>query len=87
MYACQCSTEAVIPLLPQEPPNPAINPNPVPLLHCSTRPPDRYGFSHTFLLAKLSSIVTPNSYFQAMKHKYWQQAMKEELNALQENQT
>eukprot|EP00268_Persea_americana_P022089 TRINITY_DN21988_c0_g1_i1.p1 TRINITY_DN21988_c0_g1~~TRINITY_DN21988_c0_g1_i1.p1 ORF type:complete len:133 (+),score=15.09 TRINITY_DN21988_c0_g1_i1:299-697(+) len=61
-----------------------------PSLRQATRifqPPDRYGFSHTSLLATLSSIAIPNSYPRAVKHECWQQAMKEELDALQDNHT
>eukprot|EP00268_Persea_americana_P009792 TRINITY_DN13924_c0_g1_i10.p2 TRINITY_DN13924_c0_g1~~TRINITY_DN13924_c0_g1_i10.p2 ORF type:complete len:123 (+),score=11.19 TRINITY_DN13924_c0_g1_i10:364-732(+) len=46
-----------------------------------TRPLDRYGFTHTSLLAALSTVTIPNSYLQAMKHDYWKKAMQEELDA------
>lgn len=44
-----------------------------------SRPPDRYGFTYTSLLATLSS--------QVVQHSCWQQAMKEELDALKDNHT
>lgn len=52
-----------------------------------SRPPDYYGFTHTSLLATLSSIRIPNSYAQAVQHECWQQAMQEELDALTINHT
>ena len=61
-----------------EPPDPIPDPDPVPPLRHSNRiscPPDRYGFSHTFLLATLSSVSIPKSYSQAMNHECWQRAM------------
>lgn len=52
-----------------------------------SRPPDRNGFNHTFLLATLSSIASPNSYSQVVKHDCWKKAIQEELAALQSNHT
>lgn len=39
------------------------------------------------LFATRSSIVIPTSYSQAVKEKCWQQAMQEELCALEANET
>ena len=61
------------------------DPDPVPPLRHSnhiSRPPDRYGFSHTSLLATLSSISIPKSYSHGVKHEFWQRAMQDELDAL-----
>ncbi|RWR91574.1 Retrovirus-related Pol polyprotein from transposon TNT 1-94 [Cinnamomum micranthum f. kanehirae] len=52
-----------------------------------SRPPDRYGFSHSSYFATLSSVSIPTSYSQAAKQECWRQAMKEELSALKQNQT
>lgn len=49
---------------------------------CLTHPPDRYLFTHTSLLATLSTIAIPNSYSHATKHYCWKKATKEELDAL-----
>lgn len=35
----------------------------------------------------MSSVTIPTSYSQAMKHDCWKQAMQEELDALQQNDT
>ena len=53
----------------------------------NSRPPDRYGFTHTSLMTTLSSISIPSSYLQAVQHDCWNQAMKEELDALDLNHT
>ena len=50
-------------------------------------PPDRYGFSHTSFTATLDTISVPHSYTQAATQACWQQAMQEEIQALQENHT
>ncbi|XXG61102.1 hypothetical protein AAC387_Pa04g2839 [Persea americana] len=59
-------------------------------LRRSTRisvPPDRYGFSHTSLMATLSSSSIPQSYSQAVQDPCWNKAMQEELDALAQNHT
>ena len=75
---------AALPTLPQ-PPDPIPDPDPMPPLSHSnriSRPPDHYGFSHTSLLATLSSISIPKSYSHGVKHEFWQRAMQDELDAL-----
>ncbi|KAM7530049.1 hypothetical protein LguiB_033459 [Lonicera macranthoides] len=52
-----------------------------------SRPPDRYGFSHTANQAVLDTTTVPRSYSQAATQVCWQQAMKEELQALMDNHT
>lgn len=83
VYQCRSRTDVVVLPPPSAPPDLVLDPNPVPTCLSTriTRPPDRYGFSHTSLLATLSSIVIPNSYSQAVKHEYWQKAMIEELDS------
>lgn len=78
---------------PSPPPLPSLDPpsdpDP-PVLRRSTRvsrPPDWYDSYHTSFSAALSSISVPSSYSQAVKHECWQQAMQEELRALQDNHT
>ena len=54
----------------------------------TSRPPERYGFTHTFFMTTLSSISILSSYLQAVQQDYyWNQAMKEELDALDQNHT
>ena len=48
-----------------------------------SRPPDRFDFTQTSLLATLSSVHIPNHFSQAVHHECWRQAMQEELDALQ----
>jgi hypothetical protein len=52
-----------------------------------SRPPDRYGFSHTSLNTTLSSTSIPTCFSEAVKYECWQKAMDEELRALQDNHT
>ena len=57
-------------------------------LRCSSRPsvaPDRYGFPTLFTF--LDSTPIPTSYSQASKVPYWQDAMTDELVALEANHT
>ena len=80
-------TDAIGPL-PLDP-NLGTDPDP-PVLRRSThtiRPPARYGLFSSSLLASLSTIIIPNTYSQVVKHDFWQQAMNEELNPLQQNKT
>ncbi|XXG51938.1 hypothetical protein AAC387_Pa03g0390 [Persea americana] len=59
-------------------------------LRCSSRNsrlPDWYGFTHTSLMTTLSSISIPSSYLQAVQQNCWNQAIKEELDALDQNHT
>lgn len=60
-----------------DPPTAAVQ-SPIPLRcsTCSSRPPDRYGFTHTSLVATVSSLAIPNSYSQAVKHDCWKKAMR-----------
>ncbi|KAJ6893986.1 hypothetical protein NC652_027915 [Populus alba x Populus x berolinensis] len=67
-----------------------------PLRHSSrvSIPPDRFGFNPSMphipnivLSATLNSIKIPTSYSQAAKESCWQQAMLEELSALDANHT
>ena len=52
------------------------------------QPPKKYDFSEPLsLTATLASIPIPSSYKQAMEHKCWQDGIKTELLALEENQT
>eukprot|EP00268_Persea_americana_P068489 TRINITY_DN9542_c0_g1_i4.p1 TRINITY_DN9542_c0_g1~~TRINITY_DN9542_c0_g1_i4.p1 ORF type:complete len:187 (+),score=27.63 TRINITY_DN9542_c0_g1_i4:68-628(+) len=77
-------------LPPASGPPPALGPSSPPSLRRSTRisiPPDRYGFSHTSLMATLSSSSIPQSYFQAVQDPCWNKAMQDELNALAQNHT
>lgn len=67
---------------------------PEPLVRRSSRvsvPPDRYGFSSgnsvSALTAALSKFDIPTCYSHAVKHDCWQQAMNEEIAALEANQT
>ena len=50
-------------------------------------PPTRYGFTHTSLMATMSSTSIPNSYSQALQHECWNKAMQDELDALVQNLT
>ena len=43
--------------------------------------------SYRYYLSQLSSSIEPQSYAEAIKYDCWKQAMVEELNALQVNQT
>ena len=52
-----------------------------------SRPPNRYGYSHSSFFATLASVNIPTSYSQAVKHECWRKAMSEELEALQTNHT
>ena len=52
-----------------------------------TRPPDRYGFSHTSLHTTLTTVPIPSCYSEAAKHDCWRKAMEEELQALVDNHT
>ena len=64
---------------------PPENDTTMPNLCRSTRisqPPER-----SSLLSSLQSVAIPRSYKQAVVHKCWNAAMKEELKALDENQT
>ena len=61
-----------------------------PLLRRSSRPSrplEQYGFTHTSLMTTLSTVSIPNSYLQAIQHDTWNQAMREELDALAQNHT
>lgn len=73
------------------PPTPELGPDPDPqnILRstCISCPPDHYGFTHSSLLATLSSIFIPDIYTHAVEHKCWRRATQEQLNALQENHT
>ena len=74
---------------PPDPP-PATVSTPTPALRRSSRPsrpPARYGFNHSSLMTTLSSVPLPSSYLQAVKQDCWNQAMKEELDALNWNHT
>lgn len=85
MYACRNQTDDTALQPPQDPPDSSPDLNAVPPFCCSTcpsKPPEQYGFSHTSLLAALSSIVIPNSYSQVVKHECWQHVTKKELDAL-----
>ena len=53
----------------------------------TSRPPARYGFTHSSLMTTLSSISIPSSYLQAVQQDCWNQAMKEELDASDLNHT
>ena len=77
-------------LPPASGPPPAVGPSGLPTLRRSTRisvPPDRYGFSHTSLMATLSSSSIPRSYSQAVQDNCWNQAMHDELATLEQNHT
>ena len=77
-------------LPPASGPPPAVGSSGLPTLRRSSRisvPPDRYGFSHTSLMATLSSSSIPRSYSQAVQDKCWTQAMHDELEALEKNHT
>jgi hypothetical protein len=52
-----------------------------------SQPPDRYGFSHSALQANINTIFVPKSYSEASTQECWQQAMQDELQALQDNHT
>eukprot|EP00268_Persea_americana_P030267 TRINITY_DN29317_c1_g1_i1.p1 TRINITY_DN29317_c1_g1~~TRINITY_DN29317_c1_g1_i1.p1 ORF type:complete len:182 (-),score=14.95 TRINITY_DN29317_c1_g1_i1:1275-1820(-) len=52
-----------------------------------TKPHDRYGFSHTSLMATLSTTYIPHSYSQVVQHECWKQAMQNEFDALAQNHT
>jgi hypothetical protein len=52
-----------------------------------SQPPDRYGFSHSALQANINTIYVPKSYSEASTQECWQQAMQDELQALQDNHT
>ena len=74
VYERRRKTDAATPPPHQEPPGPAPDLDPIPPVRRSARisqPPDRNDFSHTTLLATLSSIAIPYSYSQAMKHECW----------------
>ena len=90
VYEQRRKRDAAAPPPPQKPPDLAPDIDPSLPLHCSiciSQPPDRYGFSHTSLLDTLSSIAISNSYSQAVKHKCRRQAIKKELDALEDNHT
>lgn len=53
----------------------------------ATRPPEWYGFSHKSLHTTLADIPIPTCYSEAVKHECWRNAMKEELQALEDNHT
>ena len=53
----------------------------------TSRPPERYGITHTSLMTTCSSVSIPNSYLQAIQRDSWNLAMKEELDALDHNHT
>ena len=77
-------------LPPVSGPPPAVASSGHPSLRRSTRisvPPDRYGLSHTSLMATLSSYSIPQSYSQAVQDPCWNKAMQEELDALAQNHT
>ena len=52
-----------------------------------SQPPDRYGFSHFALQANVNTIYVSKSYSEASTQECWQQAMQNELQALQDNHT
>ncbi|XP_059306197.1 uncharacterized protein LOC132057585 [Lycium ferocissimum] len=61
---------------------------------CFTSPASPHSFSFTslslpnqLLLKSVSTILEPTSYLQASTHPGWRQAMKDEINALQSNDT
>ena len=74
------------PLLPA-PPLGNDPPQPSPLRHSSRKhvPPDRYGFFAFF--TSLDPISVPTSYSQAYRIPCWQDAMNEELLALESDST
>lgn len=53
----------------------------------ASRPPERYGLTRTSLMTTLSSVFILSSYLQAVQHDSWNQEMKEELDALDQNHT
>ena len=65
---------------PPDPPPPS-GPSGVAPLRRSTHisvPPNRYGFTHTSLMATMTSTTIPNLYSQAVQHKCWNTAMQED---------
>ncbi|KAF3647043.1 hypothetical protein FXO38_18849 [Capsicum annuum] len=76
-----------------QPPPPQNIIDPVRRSSRHTPPPSRYGYStgeygrSYALLTTLNSIVVPNTYMQASGLKCWEDAMNEELAALEENDT
>ncbi|CAL9026065.1 unnamed protein product [Prunus brigantina] len=47
----------------------------------------RYSLAHLVFIAKVSTLVEPNSYEEATPHSHWQEAMQSELQALFDNHT
>ncbi|PHT57683.1 hypothetical protein CQW23_00046 [Capsicum baccatum] len=76
-----------------QPPSPQNIMDPVRRSSRHTPPPSRYGYSageygrSYALLTTLNSIVVPNTYMQASGLKCWEDAMNEELAALEKNDT
>jgi len=72
------------PPLASSPPNGSSG-NPYPLVHYITC--NNFSASHRAFLATITKIVEPRHYQEAVKDPRWRQAMTEEINALEENQT
>lgn len=61
--------------------DPSVNPKPMTI----TCP--QFSDSHINFITKLTAIQEPTTYIQAKEHPQWVQAMEEELNALEQNDT
>ncbi|KAL0422710.1 UNVERIFIED_CONTAM: Copia protein [Sesamum latifolium] len=48
---------------------------------------DKFSQSQKAFLAAITSYDEPKSFFQAIKHEYWKEAMKKEIEALEKNET
>ncbi|KAL0399838.1 UNVERIFIED_CONTAM: Copia protein [Sesamum radiatum] len=48
---------------------------------------DKFSHSQKAFLAAITSYDEPKSFFQAIKHEHWKEAMKKEIEALEKNET